>query len=239
MVDNKCYICFEETKPLVRPCTNTICTYRAHPSCIGEQYKSLKKCGACGSSIIKRTQFNKFKCFNFCHKLLVSLLSCMAFLLGSPIIIVLSLGKSPIDIKSCSDNQFEAGEVGCENKAVFNIIVSLILSIPFLFHFVDSLFCQESQFVKDNNNKHGFHMMMLRLFIAPIIYILLCHGIGHLTIKYILGIDEFFTWRTSLIGYIYTIIMIFINLIRSPVYKFYLLVLNELSDPEFGDMIEK
>lgn len=98
---NKCDICADETKPLVRPCVNVSCTAKAHSSCLVKH--SEEKCTTCQSDIIKRGKFNQSRCLHFLiHQRVLPILTLSMYLLYLYIIISLSFGENFFNYKECS-----------------------------------------------------------------------------------------------------------------------------------------
>lgn len=235
MEENKCYICLNTEGSLVRPCNNSLCTATVHPLCIEEQYKLLKQCGVCRSDIIKRNKFNKFRCFQYYYQCCLLILSILVCILSPLAFVILSLGKSPFNIKFCTNLELNIKEISCENEAPFSILISFVLSIPFMSYVYTT-------FIMDKcNNQNSMYWSVwkpLNLFTIPVIYILLCHSVGYFIIKYILDIDEFFTYKTSLAGVVLTVIILIILILGVLIRQYYLSIIDKFSDSEFGEIIK-
>lgn len=221
--DDKCYLCLENTGKLVRPCSNNNCKSRAHRNCLKDQIekqtgKNKGKCGVCKSTIVKtKNNFNEKRC---CTSTLKVVYVLLLTIVGSVLTFMMALGKT-INNKwvSCSNGDKDVHP--CDDGAVGTIFYT----IPFVFLFYQyhlckcggracgkySIFCCDS--IKDKL-KYKTYITMFVMFLISNCLIFLAHGIGYPIIKHMFHMDVFFTWRTSLAGFIvYTIILTAIMII--------------------------
>ena len=210
ITDIVCYACLSESeslvdKDLVRPCTNENCTARIHKECLAQQLKSdIKMCGICQSPIHvnEDTEFNKTNCVIYFLKRICNIL---ILLIGPSVLILLALGKTITNWQSCSG----PSNGPCDDWAIGTIFFTVLLwPLFFQFQICDCkyhIFCCAS--IKQKLKWKSIITMNI-MFVISCGLVILAHCIGYPIIKYMFELDEFFTWRTSLAGFVcYSIIV--------------------------------
>lgn len=229
---------------LVRPCDNPQCSGRVHPECAKTQYqsnnksKSNKKCGNCTKPIVvkRTTKFNKNKCCGAYAKIFFV---AFMIIIGSPAITILALGKT-ITTKwvQCNPNIHP-----CDDGAVGTILFSLLFILLF-WQFPRCCFekgcCWKYDIFcyGDLRSRIGYkpYLTMIIMYLISAGLIVLAHCIGYPIVKSMFGMDVFFTWRTSLAGFIvYSIVVatLVIGLIVCAIGgNIYECTMKEFSEPE-------
>jgi hypothetical protein len=208
---------------MVRPCNNNNCSARVCKQCIKEQVNADNKiCGNCRQPIIiKKGNFNILKCSIQYLKVIYTIL----LLLGGTILTFLNaLGKTSVAKLNMCDNAFKPCDSG--------MLGVIALTIPFLFLFwqghlwkccisgskccIYDIFCYGD--LRRTLKYKSYLTMTIMLFVSNLL-IMFSHFIGYPIIKYYFHKDDFYTWRTSLAGYIIYIIIIAIIFIGWILYK--------------------
>ena len=239
--DTVCYACLSDSeslvdKDLVRPCTNEKCTARIHKECLAQQLKSdIEKCGICQSPIHvnEDTEFNKTRCIMYLLKLLNHIL---ILLIGPIALILLALGKTIGNWQSCY--KFRS-DIICDDGAIgamfFTILLwPLFFQVPFCkikYH----IFCCES--IKQKLKCKSTITMNI-MFVITCGLVILAHCIGYPVIKYMYKMDVFFTWRTSLAGFVcYLIVVgcgIIVIILTFISYSLYIHITEKFYEPKFS-----
>lgn len=196
-----CYICLSDKPPLVVACDE--CDAPVHQKCINEQVRQgNNECGKCREEL----DYNKVDSINYneCGKDtlmgIVTIFYWIITLVGLPL---LGLGKSVAD--------FEDGGIG----TIFMTIgfSALFLQCPpccgYTIAFNKWIHwdcqCIQNRYY-EGRYKNVVTMLILALF--QILVILISHCIGYPIILWVFDINEFFTWRTSMAGYVCILILI-------------------------------
>lgn len=194
-----CYVCEKSEGELFRPCGTTTCTSRAHRACIELQSKAGKKCECQGPIVcIANKNFNLTKCCELYTKIFYAIFMVIC---GPISVILLSLGKTFIrPWITCPPGP--PNYATCDDLGVLLIFISLPLGMMF-YQFPPcceySIFCcgPLKQIIKWKSQ-----LTTSILYLLSYGLVILAHGIGYGIIKSMFGIDEFFTWRTSMAGFV-------------------------------------
>lgn len=208
-----CYVCLGTDGPFVRPCNNQRCSARLHPHCIKEQIETnskLNKCGVCKNNIVtnKGKNINIKKCF---EKYLKGIYLFVMMTFGSSSLFIMALGNTT------TAPWIHCGTFGQVHPCDDGAIGTLFFVLPFLALFWQFRCCCKYNIIKceslkDKIRYKSYITMFLMLLLANSL-IFFAHVIGHPIIKYMFGRDVFFTWRTSLAGFIvYAIVLTVIGI---------------------------
>lgn len=228
-----CYICKGTDGILVRPCTNSKCNARAHRACISQQVLKTKsknndKC-ACSNKIAQTSKVNRKMCWSVCCYNLAKLLSFIFLFFGSMLSVVLMALGNTITMEwiKCQNGKVSP----CDDGAAGTIFFSFLFFPLFLqFHCKDNYgdkCCSYNIFRRcgiENKVPHKSKLTMLIMLLITHGLIFLAHCIGHPIIKYYFHKDVFFTWRTSLAGFIVYSMIIALALIVWTTYCIYFCV---------------
>ena len=194
-----CYICLSNNGDLITPCQQ--CKKPVHKDCIEEQINHDSRCGNCRNNlpVIQKREIQWSKCCIDFGKVLYLIWFHIFTLIGLQL---LALGKTIIN--------WEEGA-----------IATIFIVFPFAGFFqyppccyYDMFFWRRDETDRTNNYKsRRSYITILGVMIFEIIIIVIAHGIGHPIILFLFGIDEFFTWRTSLAGLISIYILVATGLI--------------------------
>lgn len=211
-----CYICKKPGEDLVKPCATVNCPNRSHRICTAQQFKSGRKCDECQEPIIQviTKNFNTYRC---CQIYLQRLFLIFMVICGPLSVILLTLGKTLTTWIICPDRA-PPNYRTCDDLAGVGILISLPLSMVF-YQFPNCCYCCCCPYdifccaPLNKILKYKSELTMGTLYLLSYALVLLAHGIGYPIIKSLFGIDEFFTWRTSMAGFIvYYIITVIIIL---------------------------
>ncbi len=262
-----CYACLEMKDNMVKPCDTKSCKARLCSECIKKQVDTNNdKCGICRNPIvIKRGEFNRTK---FCKKLAKISYFWFLIVFGSAFTFLMALGnilQNPL-VRCISF-------VECNNKSMcdYNMkrpcddgsMVTLISTIPFILlfsqgHFINCC-CNDPKFWKYNifccgnlREKLRFksYLTMTIMFFVSNGLIVVAHLIGKPLIKDKFNIDNTFTWRTSLAGFVVYAIIIAIIIVLYLIYKIGTVIFelyksiieyieHKFSDNEYGLVINE
>lgn len=198
---DKCYICLIEDCPLIKPCVNPSCKAKIHQSCLSLQYKTVINCGICRSDIIKRSKFNPLKCFRFLYYwIFTPILAFIIYVKYLYVILSLSFNSS---IHNMDHLEHYLKENKRDDMTLINMIISLILTIPFFLHIFGSFVVGDLAIIQEYNKEYGLLVMSSLVSITPMLCVLFCDLIGYSIRSYLLGVDDSFNWMTSLGGSYY------------------------------------
>jgi hypothetical protein len=200
LTESECYICNKIDNDLIKPCNNSDCSVMAHYDCLKYNYESNEKHCICENQIATRNiiQFNKYKWLKYCFGLIYTFLMIVG---GSTLNIMLALGKTINSWNMHSDQIY---------WTVFAVLPFCILTwqlpqIPLCTgYWRYNIFC-----CKNTKVLAYLTMFIMTLFLSGLIMV--AHAIDHL----IYNGDDFFTWRSSLVGFIVYYIVIGIMLLSS------------------------
>lgn len=244
---NHCYICLNGTGQLVRPCNNNLCSARCHQDCLKKQVVYNKpKCGICQGRIVRNAKkINVNKCCKTYMKLIYVFLMIS---IGSALTIMNALGKTVATTWiQCHIS------TPCDDGAVLTILLTLFF---FCMSFwqghlwscgrdtpccdctsckkccVYDIFCCGTL---RSQLKYKSYMTIFIMFLISNSLICLAHMIGYPIIKHLYGKDDFFTWRTSLAGYVVYMIIGGIGIIGFLLYAIFICI-RQATENEFGEI---
>jgi hypothetical protein len=205
MNDDKCYICFDTEGILNKTCINKKCTAMTHFSCLQMQSITSKICGICRSNIIinrNRINFIKF------------LFIIFSFILQSYLIFVMIIELKPLNPLN------NITIISVIKYSTFNYSYLILAAFFLLNYFIHvNILCGNNELIQQYNYKYGECGTILLFSTLELIFILVCHIIGH-----IIGTsyDEIFTSQTFLFGFIFLSSIFLISCIISRhIFHFY------------------
>lgn len=238
-----CNLCNQLGIKLIKSCNNPKCLAKSHSKCLTVQHKlGNTSCKLCKKSIKIKKEFNKIKCLKFYFGIIYTFLMLIG---GSIAIVLLSLGKTVNSWVTSGCNVWKEGQNPnpCDNGALFTILCVL----PFIFSIwqIPQLYCGSNSYYRYNiffclkpykNTKGRAYVSMAILFLILNSIVILAHVIGYPIIKFIFNKDDFFTWRTSLAGFVvYYIILgtiLLIIIITSSVFAIYNRTIEKFSETQ-------
>ncbi len=253
---HECYACKQMKHHVVKPCKTPNCSARICRECIKIQVATYdnKKCGVCTKPVVvtRKGEINYNKCLEAYIKIFYVL---FMFVIGPIITFLNALGKT-INIRwvNCNPNVSP-----CDDGAVGTIFFVVLFIIPIwqghLFQCCCKcrcgdcgcrpnkccrydIFCYEPL---RNKLKYKSYLTILIMFFISNALIVLAHCLGQPIIKSLFNNDDFYTWRTSLAGFIlYTGIIAF-GFIIVLIYGIYRCLMDDakqkFTDVEYGVVV--
>jgi hypothetical protein len=220
MATQRCYICQQEDliTNLVRPCTNEECKATAHRKCLSEQVDAEGTqehlCGSCRTPLAYRSKsIKKRECCCFFIK--IGYLAIM-MIMGFMTIFLMSLGTDAnMDMKNCTFLCLHGNLDCCEYNLGMLFVGSLLISFLFFQLFVPgySRRCGMSYdifhcgCIDRSKIKYKKYITIFIMFLFTNVIIIINHLLGALILLHY-DINEFFTYRTGLMGYAVDIILL-------------------------------
>lgn len=220
-----CYICLQSTGNFVRPCDNTKCSARCHRECIATQISyNNAKCGVCKQHIVKKPgEINRKKCWGMCCYNFIKVLYDLCMLtIGSIIVFLMALGKTiTVPWVNCGKvSPCDDGAVG----TIFFVVPFLAMFWQFRLCKCEGKCCVYHIFICESikhRMKCKSRLTIFIMFLIANMLVFVAHGIGYPIIRFYFHKDEFFTWRTSLAGFVIYAIIIAAGLICFVIYCIY------------------
>jgi hypothetical protein len=265
---NKCYVCFSEVGQLLRPCVNQNCNARICKECLVKQVKirneNSRKCGICRENIaVRKGPVNKYRCF---EKYLKVFYVWFMLLGGSVLTFLNAFGKSVgwhlIDCGYVKEGPCDSGLAGTFFLTIPFLMIfwqghifegcgrydrHLCCNCYGSFNFCCAkgkgywrynIFCCGNL---KKTLKYKSYITMFVMFLFANSLITIAHCIGYPIILHQFSKDEFYTWRTSLAGFVVYIIAIATGLLSWLIYGIYKCLLwnaeNQFSEDEYGVVV--
>jgi hypothetical protein len=224
----ECYICLGTDGPFVRPCSNTRCTIRGHKECIAKQaQKTNDKC-PCSTKFVSTSKVDRKRCWSLCcHRFIKVFLHLFIMIGGSIATVLMALGKTVVNPWIQCGPRYEVHP--CDDGAVGTIFFTFLF-FPLFWQFhcrcnpnVDKC-CRYHIFKCDDLKDRMIFKSKLTMFIMLLganLLVIFAHLIGYFPIKYYFHKDDFFTWRTSLAGFIIYAMIIALLLLALAIWCIY------------------
>jgi hypothetical protein len=226
----QCYACLEVKNRMIKLCQTDGCTGRICNECVTQQIRNKdKKCGLCRGDAIVSYTINLKKCGVAYGKMIYL---WFMFVVGSISIFLNALGKTVVGpwIR-CG-----GGDVNCDDLGVLLIF----LTFPFLLLFFQNFCCNDCNCCPCCYNskrkcwrydlfccsfrdkiKYKTYISLFLMICITNIVIMIAHFIGYFIVKYKFGRDDFYTWRTSLAGFVVYWIVIGFGILCFVIYHIY------------------
>ncbi len=253
----ECYVCKQMKSHVVKPCKTKNCSARICPECIKIQVKTYNntKCGLCTKQIVitRKAEINYNKCLEAYIKIFYVL---FMFVIGPIITFLNALGKT-INLRWINCNPTTSP---CDDGAVGTIFFVILFIIPiWQGHLTGDgcCKCSECSCAKcgcrpgkccrydifccgslRQKLKYKSYLTILIMFFISNGLIVLAHCIGQPIIKSLFNNDDFYTWRTSLAGFVLYTGLIALGFIMIIIYGIYQCLMDNakqnFSDVEYG-----
>jgi hypothetical protein len=240
--NSECYACLEVKPKMLKPCPNKLCNARICSDCIHEQIKNNNdRCGLCREPIIINSNINVQKCLLTYLKLIF--ISVM-YIGGSVSVVYSLLGNTVRNWIKCNNYKDF-----CDDGAYLLMIPTLFYIGVFMQGHLWRCCCPSGKY-KYNVFCCGFSEKIkcktpLTIFIMICVSNLLIffgHIMGSPFIKYFYGKDLFYTWRTSVAGFIIYVCGIGLVVLMWIAIGLYNCIMKDAEErfgaPEYGQLLD-